>query len=55
MPGSAQSIICLIVIGVAFAVFAFAVVAITFTGKFQQIFIKAETDWEKDLDLEINV
>lgn len=45
------------VTGVAFAVFtsAVSVVAVIFRGIFQQIFIKAETDWERDLDLEIEV
>ena len=40
-----------------FAVFtsAVSVVAVIFRGIFQQIFIKAETDWERDLDLEIEV
>ena len=45
----------LTVTGVAFAVHtsAVSVVAVIFRGIFQQIFIKAETDWERDLDLEI--
>lgn len=38
----------LTVTGVASAV---SVVAVIFRGIFQQIFIKAETDWERDLDL----
>lgn len=48
------SMICLIVVFFVFA-FVVSVMAVILKGKFQQILTIAETDWERDFGLEIQV